>query len=111
MYGSSPRRLISSRNTINEVRIRAHLCPFLLRGVISCFVIRLIIHSCRAESRSGIHRLLVDGSRRAGNVIETRIRGIPSSDGLENWSKKLKFMVKVRGWCLGLLGPYLMGGL
>jgi len=27
-----------------------------------------------------------------------RIRGIPSRQGLENWSKKLRFMVRFRGW-------------
>lgn len=43
-----------------------------------------------------IHRLSSDGSRRAGNVIEMRISGIPRKDGLENWSKKLRFMVRFR---------------
>lgn len=45
VYGSRPSRLISSRKTIRDVRIRAHLCPFLSNGIISCFVIRLISHS------------------------------------------------------------------
>lgn len=100
VYGNSPRRLISRRNSISDVRIRAHLCPFLSSGSISCFVIRLISHSCRVESRLVIHRLPGTGRRRAGNVMEIRIRGIPSKDGLENWSKKLRFMVKFREWFL-----------
>lgn len=84
VYGSRPSRLISSRKIISDVRIRAHLCPFLSRGIISCFVIRLISHSCRVESRPVIHRFPGEGIRRAGNVIAMRIRGIPSRDGLEN---------------------------
>uniref|UniRef100_A0A8C3NMD0 Uncharacterized protein n=1 Tax=Geospiza parvula TaxID=87175 RepID=A0A8C3NMD0_GEOPR len=80
-----------------DVKIRAHLCPFLSRGIISCFVTRLINHSWRVESRLVIHHLSRDGSRRAGNVMEMRISGIPRRDGLENWSKKLKFMVRFRG--------------
>uniref|UniRef100_A0A8D2MP37 Uncharacterized protein n=1 Tax=Zonotrichia albicollis TaxID=44394 RepID=A0A8D2MP37_ZONAL len=73
---------------MRDVRISAHFCPFLSRGVISCFVIRLMNHSWRVESRLVIHRLSRDGSSRAGNVIEMRISGIPRKDGLENWSKK-----------------------
>lgn len=98
VYGSSPRRLISSRKIIRDVRIRAHLCPFLWSGIISCFVIRLMNHSCRVDSRLVIHRLPGEGRRRAGNVIEIKIRGIPRKVGLENWSKKLRFMVRFRGW-------------
>lgn len=45
VYGSRPRRLISSRKIIRDVRIRAHLCPFLSKGIISCFVTRLTNHS------------------------------------------------------------------
>lgn len=97
VYGSSPSRLISSKKTIRDVRIRAHLCPFLFSGVISCFVTRLMNHSCRVDSRFVIHRLSMEGSSRAGNVIEIRISGIPRRDGLENWSKKLRFMVRFRG--------------
>lgn len=104
VYGNSPRRLISRRNTISEVRINAHLCPFLFRGVISCLVIRLMNHSCRVERRLVIHRLPGDGSRRAGNVSEIRISGMPRSDGLENWSKKFRLMVRFKGLCLGLWG-------
>lgn len=40
VYGSRPKRLIRRRNIMRDVRIRAHLCPSLFRGVISCFVIR-----------------------------------------------------------------------
>lgn len=58
-----------------------------------------------------IHRLSREGRSRAGNVIEIRISGIPSRDGLENWSKKLRFMVRFRGWCLGWWWIYGMGGL
>uniref|UniRef100_A0A8D2MA33 Uncharacterized protein n=1 Tax=Zonotrichia albicollis TaxID=44394 RepID=A0A8D2MA33_ZONAL len=89
---------------IRNVKIRAHLCPFLSRGIIRCFVTRLINHSWRAEGQLVIYQLSRDGSRRAGNVVEMRISGIPRKDGLENWSEKLKFMVRFRGLCLsGLL--------
>ena len=103
---------MSSRNIISEVRIRAHLCPFLFRGIISCFVMRLMDHSCKVDSRLVIHRLSREGSSRAGKVVAIKIRGIPRMEGLENWSKKLRFMVKFRGWCLGLLLIFCwMGGL
>ena len=89
---------MSNRKIIRDVRIKAHLCPLLLSGIISCFVTRLMNHDCRVDRRSVIHRLFWVGSRRAGNVIAIRIRGIPSRDGLENWLKKLRFMVRFRGW-------------
>lgn len=82
---------------MRDVRIRAHLWPFLCRGIISCFVIRLMDHSWRVESRLVIQRFPREGRSRAGNVNEMRIRGIPRNDGLENWSKKLRFMVRFRG--------------
>lgn len=49
------------------------------------------------EKRLATQRLPGDGSSKAGNSIESRIRGIPSSWGLANWSKKLRFMVRFRG--------------
>lgn len=75
---------MSKRKIISDVRIRAHLCPLLFSGIISCFVTRLMNHACRVDRRSVIHRLFWVGSRRAGNVIAIRIRGIPSRDELEN---------------------------
>lgn len=45
VYGSRPRRLMSRRKIRRDVRIRAHLCPFLSKGVISCFVTRLMNQS------------------------------------------------------------------
>uniref|UniRef100_A0A8U8B5L3 Uncharacterized protein n=1 Tax=Geospiza parvula TaxID=87175 RepID=A0A8U8B5L3_GEOPR len=74
---------MSRRKIMRDAKIRAHLCPFLSRGIISCFVTRLINHSWRVESH-----------KRTGNVIEMRISGIPRKDGLKNWLKKLKFMVR-----------------
>lgn len=50
------------------------------------------------ERRLLIHRFPGDGSRRAGRRSDGRVRGIPSRQGLENWSKKLRFMVRFRGW-------------
>lgn len=102
VYGKRPRRLTSRRKISREVSISAHLWPFLSRGIISCFVTRLMNHSWSVERRFDTHRLSGEGSRRAGNVREIRIRGMPSSDGLANWSKKLKFMVRFRGWYLEL---------
>lgn len=40
VYGNRPKRLIVRSSVIRDVRISAHLWPFLLRGIISCFVIR-----------------------------------------------------------------------
>lgn len=48
------------------------------------------------ERRLVIHRLSGDGSSRAGNSSEIKIRGIPRRHGLVNWSKKLRFMVRLR---------------
>lgn len=39
----------------------------------------------------------MEGSSRVGNVIEIRISGIFRRDGLENWLKKFRFMVRFRG--------------
>lgn len=86
-----------SRSIISDVRIIAHLCPFLFSGPISCFVIRLRSHSWRVDRRLVIHRLLGAGSSSAGNSIDGRIRGIPRRHGLVNWSKKLMIMVRVKG--------------
>ena len=99
VYGNRPNKLMRRRKISRDVRIRAHLCPSLFSGVINCFVTRLMNHSCRVESRLVIHRVSREGRRRAGNVIEMKISGIPSRDGLENWSKKLRFMVRFKGWC------------
>lgn len=83
---------------ISDVSIRAHLWPFLFSGIISCFVIRCRSHSWRVDSRLLIHRLLGDGNNRAGKSRDRRIRGMPSRWGLENWSKKLRFMVRLMVW-------------
>lgn len=56
--------------------------------------------SWRVERRFEIHWLLGDGSSSVGNNVETRISGIPRSDGLINWSKKLRFMVSFKKWFL-----------
>lgn len=49
-----------------------------------------------------IHGVLV-GRCKAGNNIESRISGIPRRHGLVNWSKKLRFMVRLRGVVLAVL--------
>lgn len=90
--------MIVSSIVINDVRIKAHLCPFLFKGIISCLVMRWRNHDWRVKSRLVIHRLFGVGSNRAGNSIEIRTRGIPRKHGLANWSKKLKFMVRFRKW-------------
>lgn len=97
VYGSRPSRLIVSKSIISDVRIRAHLCPSLFNGVISCFVIEWMDHSWRVERRLVIHRVLGVGNSRAGKSIDSRISGIPRRHGLANWSKKLRFMVRVMG--------------
>ena len=40
VYGRRPSKLIISSSSINDVRIKAHLCPPLFKGSISCFVVR-----------------------------------------------------------------------
>lgn len=95
-YGRSPSRLIV--RTISDVSIRAHLWPFLLSGIISCFVIKCRSHSWMVDSRLLIHRLFGDGNSRAGKSKDSRISGMLSRWGLENWSKKLRFMVRFMVW-------------
>ena len=65
-------------------------------------MIRLINHNCRVERRLVIQRLPGEGINKAGNAVAMRINGIPRREGLENWSKKLRFMVRFRGLCLEL---------
>lgn len=98
VYGRSPRRLIVRSMVISDVSIRAHLWPFLFNGIISCFVIRCRSHSWMVDSRLLIHRLPGDGNNRAGKSRDSRIRGMPSRWGLENWLKKLRFMVRLMVW-------------
>lgn len=80
----------------------AHLWPGLFNGTMSCLVILLMVHSCKVVRRLVTHRLLGMGRRRAGNSVERRTSGIPRRYGLENWSKKVRIMVKFRGgfWLL-----------
>lgn len=73
-----------SKSVIRDVRIRAHLWLFLSNGIISCFVMRWRSHVWSVESRLVIHRLFGDGSSRAGNSMESSIRGIPRREGLMN---------------------------
>uniref|UniRef100_A0A663F4Y7 Uncharacterized protein n=1 Tax=Aquila chrysaetos chrysaetos TaxID=223781 RepID=A0A663F4Y7_AQUCH len=92
VYGSNPSKLIVSRRVISDTKIRAHLCPPLFRGSISCFVTRWMNHSWSAERRLVIHRLVGEGSNKVGNSIEIRISGMPKRQGLVNWSKKFRIM-------------------
>lgn len=98
VYGRRPSRLIVRSMIIRDVNIRAHLWPFLLSGTISCFVIRCRIHVWMVDRRLLIHRLFGDGSSRVGKSRDSRIKGMPSRWGLENWSKKLRFMVRIMAW-------------
>lgn len=77
VYGRSPRRLIIRSIIIRDVSIRAHLWPFLFRGIISCFVINCKSHDWIVDSRLLTHRLSGDGSNKAGNSRDSVIRGIP----------------------------------
>lgn len=83
---------------ISEVSSIAHLWPALFRGIISCFVIRWVSQSWRVDRRLVIQCLSGVGKRRAGNRRDKGISGIPRRYGLENWSKKLRFMVRFTGW-------------
>lgn len=98
VYGRSPRRLIVRSMVISDVNIRAHLWPLLLSGAISCFVIRCRSHVWMVDSRLLTHRLSREGNSRAGKSRDSRTRGTPNRQGLENWSKKLRFMVRLMVW-------------
>ena len=50
------------------------------------------------DRRFGTHRLFGAGSSKVGSSIESRVRGIPMRQGLMNWSKKLRFMVRFMVW-------------
>lgn len=59
VYGRRPRILRVIRKTIREVRIRAHLCPFIFKGMRICWVNRLMNQPWRVSRRLLSHR--VDG--------------------------------------------------
>lgn len=85
------------KNIIKEANIRAQLCPLGLIGSISCFVNMLKNHVCVADRRLFSQWPVVLGNSNHGSSRASPIRGIPSIVGLINWSKKLKFMVSLRG--------------
>lgn len=96
VYGSRPNMLSVMRKSIKDVRMRAHLWPPTFRGKRSCCVNRLINQFCSVSKRLFIHRTCGAGSRIQGSVRARAIRGIPSNEGLINWSKKLSVMVRIR---------------
>ena len=61
VYGRRPSRFSDKRKTINDVRIRAHLCPPGLRGRSSCCVKRLINQLWRVMRRLFSHRFDGEG--------------------------------------------------
>lgn len=96
VYGRRPSILIEIRNTIRDVRSRAHVWPAMLRGCRSCFVTRLINQAWRAKVRLDIHRVEMFGKRIHGRRIARAISGIPMRVGLKNWSNRLRVMVRLR---------------
>lgn len=96
VYGRSPNRFIVIKNIINAVRIIAHLCPLERIGCISWYVKRLINHICKVIRRLSSHRLDDFKIIIHGIIIAKTISGIPISEGLRNWSKKVKFMVNFK---------------
>lgn len=54
-------------------------------------------HVCRVNRRLFNHRLGGVGKISDGNIIAKAMSGIPSSEGLRNWSKKFRLMVSFRG--------------
>lgn len=90
--------MIVSKSIISDVRIRAHLWPGLFSGIMSCLVIVWVSHSCRVVRRLVTHRLLGVGNNKVGKSMERMISGIPKRQGLENWSKKVRIMVRLKGW-------------
>lgn len=96
VYGRSPSMLMEIRNTINDVNIRAHLCPPMFSGRRSCCVNRLMNQPCRVRRRLFIQREVGAGKRVHGRRRAMAINGMPKSVGLRNWSKKLSVMVRFR---------------
>lgn len=89
--------MIVSSSMIRDVRMRAHLWPGLFNGIRSCLVIVWMVHSCRVVRRLVSQRLLGMGSSMEGKSSDKRTSGIPRRYGLENWSKKVRVMVRFRG--------------
>lgn len=96
VYGSKPRRLIVIKNNIRAVKIVAHLCPPRFIGCINWYVNRLINQDWRVVRRLLSQRFVGAGKINHGIIIARAINGIPRSEGLKNWSKKLRFMVNFR---------------
>lgn len=92
--------MIERGRSISKVQMSALLWLVLLRGSISCFVIRWVNDNCRVEGLLLIHQSQGGGNRRAGDRKDMRISGIPRRKRLENWSKKLRFMIRPKGWVL-----------
>lgn len=97
VYGRRPSIFKKIKNTINEVRIKAHLWPPIFKGVKSCDVNWLIDQFCVVKSRLLNHRRAGVGNSNHGRRKAKYMRGMPSRVGLINWSKKLIIMVRIRG--------------
>lgn len=96
VYGRRPSMLRVMRNSINDIKIRAHLWPPKLIGMRSWFVNRLINQLWRVKSRLVIQRVVGVGNKSQGSRRARATKGIPRRTGLMNWSKKLSVMVSFR---------------
>lgn len=77
VYGRSPIIFNEAKKSISVNSIRAHLCPGLLNGKKSCFVINKMVHVCIAASRFGMRRVVLVIISREGSNIARIISGIP----------------------------------
>ena len=57
---------------------------------------RAIVQFCRVRRRFSSQRDEGVGYKIHGMIRATKIRGTPMSEGLMNWSKKLRIMVRFR---------------
>lgn len=84
------------RNTIREVRRRAHLCPSTFKGKKVCCVNRATNQLWKVSTRLLSQRRVGVGKSTHGRTSAGAIKGIPINQGLINWSKRLRVMVRVR---------------
>ena len=84
VYGRRPSKLRVKRNTINEVRRRAHLWAPTFKGRSSCWVNRAIDQFWTVSSRLLCHRPQGVGYKTQGRLRAIATRGIPRYVGLAN---------------------------
>lgn len=90
------------RKSINDDKMKAHLCPGLLRGRRICLVKVFKKNDWEVVRRLKTHCLEGVGNKSHGTSIAIKINGTPNEVGEANWLKRLVTIVRFR-WILKFL--------